>query len=1129
VAVVAGLTTADVSWVVADDGNSPLTEIQFAIDDTTTYPSGLDDSTTNTASPYTLTGLTPDTSYTVYVRAKNDIGLSDWSEGVAVTAPSTPTAVTAVAGLTTADISWVVDDSGNSLLTEIQFAIDDTTTYPSGLDDSTTNTATPYTLTGLTPNTSYTVYVRARNGVGLSGWSEGVSFTPSTLPSRPRILRVSPGDDSVSVSWIVDDTKGYSLKRIEFAIDDTVVVDDSTTTLTSPTDVTQGLTNDASAVVFVRGITDDGASGEFVSEWSLASNLFTPSASSVPVTGLTVLDVDDTQNLSEDQTGFTAVVSIPAQTAPYGPPFTITALRDDAVSNVEAPTCVIVTNGGSCTVTGAVDPVVSASTGANYRFTISPTVNGGRAPNSTPSGAFVIAPPGALTSSDVTITAGDAKATVTVISAPTGGGPVVTYAMGASPPGGGPFTAVCTITVPSNACDLTGLTPGVEYTVAGIARNSIGSGTLANLGAVVPTGGGDPTPTPTPPLPSKPSAPGSVSAVAGNASATVTWTAATAPADAPVIIYRSVASPGGQSCQAPAAATTCSITGLTNGTTYLISVTAINAGGQGPAATSNPVTPAGAVPGRPGRPVAVAGNAQATVSFTPASSGGAASTYTVTAAPGGATCTVAAPGTECIVTGLTNDTAFRFTVTATNSVGSSPASRASVAVTPSGDLPEAPAAPSAVSGVAGDGEVTVSVTPGSGGGDAESFRVVAAPGGASCEIEAPDSSCVVDGLTNGTAYRFTATASNAGGTSPVSPVSAAVTPRVEAPAPPAAVRVLAGDGRATVVVTPGSGGGEVDQYLVTASPGGQLCVITPPAVSCVVTGLTNGVAYEFSVRASNAGGSASDAPSAPVTPDTPIDPTPVPLVDPPAPGQSQAEEDGQPVQVEVAPDRAGTGLQVASNTFTLDLVGEDNRGNSVGLQNDAVLLLVDDGRARTSGTGFRPGSQARLFLDVPVIGDGSMLRVNAASAMDLGALTVDDLGEFAGTVRLPADLAPGEYVLQVVGVTQANGERAVSLGVRVVANDASITLIKGKRTADSRRLDRVRSTGTSVGIPAGTKLVPYFRFGKRGAFKQGKASIIVQDDGTFRWTRKVRAKRPLIAYVMFASAESNTVRWARIR
>ncbi len=490
---------------------------------------------------------------------------------------------------------------------------------------------------------------------------------------------------------------------------------------------------------------------------------------------------------------------------------------------------------------------------------------------------------------------------------------------------------------------------------------------------------------------------------------------------------------------------------------------------------------------------------------------------------------MAAPGTDCIVTGLTNGTAYTFTVTATNAAGSSDPSRASVAVTPSGDLPEAPSAPSAVSAVAGDGEVTVTVTPGSGGGEAEAFRVVAAPGGASCEIEAPDTSCVVGGLMNGTSYTFTATASNAGGTSPVSPVSAAVTPRVEAPAPPAAVRVLAGDGRATVVVTPGEGGGEVDQYLVTASPGNQLCVITAPAVSCVVTGLTNGVAYEFSVRASNAGGSATDAPSAPVTPDMPIDPTPVPLVDPPAPGQSQAEEDGQPVQVEVAPDRAGTGLQVASTSFTLDLVGEDNRGNAVGLQNDAVLLLVDDGRARTSGTGFRPGSQARLFLDVPVIGDGSMLRVNAASTMDLGALTVDDLGEFAGTVRLPADLAPGEYVLQVVGVTQVNGERAVSLGVRVVANDVSITLIKGKRTADSRRLDRVRSTGTSVGIPAGTKLVPYFRFSKRGAFKQGKASIIVQEDGTFRWTRKVRAKRPLIAYVTFASAESNTVRWARIR
>jgi hypothetical protein len=341
---------------------------------------------------------------------------------------------------------------------------------------------------------------------------------------------------------------------------------------------------------------------------------------------------------------------------------------------------------------------------------------------------------------------------------------------------------------------------------------------------------------------------------------------------------------------------------------------------------------------------------------------------------------------------------------------------------------------------------------------------------------------------------------------------------------------MAGDGQATVMVTPGTGGGPASGYRVVASPGGASCVITAPATACVVRGLDNGTDYTFSVTAFNAAGSSeSDTPSAPVRPEPAIDPTPVPLVDPPAPGQSQAMEDGQPVEVTLAPDRAGTSLQVSNGTFRLSVEGVDRRGNPVGLQNDEVLLLVDDGRARTSGSGFRPGSTVRVFLGVPVIGDGSMLRTAASPVMDLGSIAVDDLGDFLGTVRLPADMQPGDYVLQVTGVTTSNGERAVSLGVRVVDNNATITMIKGKRVSDTRRLDRVRATGTSTGVPAGTKLTVHVRLANRGAFTTTKATVIVREDGTFRWTRKVRANRPLQAYVTFTSTQSNTVRWARIR
>jgi YD repeat-containing protein len=81
------------------------------------------------------------------------------------------------------------------------------------------------------------------------------------------------------------------------------------------------------------------------------------------------------------------------------------------------------------------------------------------------------------------------------------------------------------------------------------------------------------------------------------------------------------------------------------------------------------------------------------VSFSaPASNGGAAiGSYTVTAYPGGASAT--GTGSPIVVSGLANDAAYAFTVTATNAAGSGAPSAPSSPVTPSSGSPVTPPKP----------------------------------------------------------------------------------------------------------------------------------------------------------------------------------------------------------------------------------------------------------------------------------------------------------------------------------------------------------------------------------------------------------------------------------------------------
>ena len=191
-----------------------------------------------------------------------------------------------------------------------------------------------------------------------------------------------------------------------------------------------------------------------------------------------------------------------------------------------------------------------------------------------------------------------------------------------------------------------------------------------------------------------PDAPTNVIASAGNAQATINWTAQSNGGSA-IISYSVTSSPGNfQATTVDGSTTTATISGLTNGTSYTFTVVATNALGSSTAsAASTPVTTSFIAPSAPTNVTASAGNALAIVTWTVSTNNGgsAITSYSVTSSPGNFQATTTNGSTTTVtVSGLTNGTSYTFTVVATNAAGPSAASSASTSIIPSFTVPSAP-------------------------------------------------------------------------------------------------------------------------------------------------------------------------------------------------------------------------------------------------------------------------------------------------------------------------------------------------------------------------------------------------------------------------------------------------------
>ncbi len=284
-------------------------------------------------------------------------------------------------------------------------------------------------------------------------------------------------------------------------------------------------------------------------------------------------------------------------------------------------------------------------------------------------------------------------------------------------------------------------------------------------------------------------------------------------------------------------------------------------------------------PGAPTNVVATSGDSSAGLTWNaPSNDGGSTITgYVITPFIGTTAQTPIDVGdvTSDTVTGLTNGTAYTFTVAATNTSGTGTASAESNVVTPA----TVPGAPTNVDATAGNASATLTWdAPASDGGSPVTGYTITPFIGTNAQTPVDVGDVLTDvvvGLTNGTAYTFTVTATNAVGSGSPSAASNSVTPTnaVIPPGPPTDVVATSGDASASLTwAAPASDGGSpVTGYIITPFIGStaQTPVDVGDVLTDVVTGLTNGTAYTFTVAATNTAGTgtASTASNA-VTPAT---------------------------------------------------------------------------------------------------------------------------------------------------------------------------------------------------------------------------------------------------------------------
>ncbi len=923
--VTPGIRSAAISFTPGFTGGGSLTAYEYRLG------SGSWVTLPDTSSPLTITGLADGTTYAVQIRAVNAAGAGSASTVVSLTTLATPTAP-AISAITADDrrltIAVTPAATGGSAITSYEYQLE------TGGDWTSVPASSPIIVSGLVNGIAYDVRVRAVNAVGTGAASLAVSATPATTPGAPAIVgdTISGVDGTLETEFTAPIHAGGSpITTYEYSTDGgatwrvretgttasplviTTLSSDGTTALTggqtyyvevravnamgagTASGVAAGITRTAPDAPTITSLTPtsgalhvqfapgaNGGSAVTRYEYRIGSGAWTTTGSlgsTFQLDGLengTEYSVQVRAVNAEGEGAASAAVSetprdLPAQASldSFLPTHQTLTVRVSVPTDGGSPVTgwEYTTDGGLtwATASSTTSPLIisklssdsSASlvNGASYSIAVRAVNAAGAGPASD---IRVLSPRAVPAEPVIVVTEGVSSLSVAYTVADDGGSPVtaIEYNIGGSWIDAGSLSSPFVIS---------GLANGTTYPVTVRAVNVSGASGVNAARSGTPR--------------TVPDAPTTVTAASDDVSTLVSWTPPAFNGGSPITSYVATAytTAGGDSVvrTATTASTSATITPLKNGTTYYVSVTAINAAGESVASSPRVAVTPLAKPGAPVIGSIVAANTYLTVPFTAPSAGSMPITAYQYRLNGGSWVNAGTTSSPVTISSLTNGVEYSVQLRAVSSAGAGPAS-AAVAKTPF-TLPDAPDAATIVAEPISGGANVTWVAPNANGSTITGYTIVAwsaATQGSQSRTctSTGATSCQITGLSNGTTYYITIDATNAAGTSTRS------TPRVPvvytgAPGRVTGVSGTSGDAKVDLTWTaPAANASAITDYTLwykssTDSSYTRFTDAVSSATSGSVTGLTNGTAYTFIVYAVNSNGtSIASAASTAVTP-----------------------------------------------------------------------------------------------------------------------------------------------------------------------------------------------------------------------------------------------------------------------